>query len=183
MLNKPRGVLSTRHDDRDRPTVMELVPDHARSLVYPVGRLDLDSTGLLLLTNDGALAFRLTHPSFHVPKGYQVVTRDPVSAAQAEALARGVLLEDGLTAPADVRTDPRDPRHLSMTLYEGRKRQIRLMLRAVGHQVVSLHRVTMGPLALGSLAPGASRPLTPAELDALRDAVGLAPAGSREAAP
>ena len=172
MLNKPPGVLSTREDDRVRPTVMRFVPEQLRTLVSPVGRLDYNSTGLILLMNDGPLAFRLTHPSFHVPKRYAVKTERPLSEAEVAALRAGVELDDGLTAPADVAVDAADGRRLLITLYEGRKRQVRRMVRAVGTEVVALQRQGFGPLELGDLAPGEIRPLTPEETTALRTAVG-----------
>jgi len=173
-LSKPAGVVSTRDDDRGRPTVMAFVPAAVRGLVYPVGRLDLKSTGLVLLTNDGALAFRLTHPSYHVPKTYRVRARRPIGRAQAEALAGGVELDDGLTAPAEVTLDADDPSMLTMVLYEGRKRQIRRMLTALGNETTSLRRTAIGPLGVGRLADGETRPVTDAELGQLRKAVGLA---------
>ena len=172
-LNKPSGVLSTREDDRERSTVMSFVPEELRTLVYPVGRLDYNSTGLLLLTNDGPLAFRLTHPSHHVPKTYQVTAERPVGDAEVALLRSGVQIEDGFTAPAEVKVDPRDDRYLTIVLYEGRKRQIRRMLRAVGNEVISLQRVAIGPMKLGNLAEGELRPLTPDEVAALRKAVEL----------
>lgn len=175
MLSKPAGFLSTHQDERGRPTVMDFVPPNLRPLLYPVGRLDLNSTGLLLLTNDGLLAFRLTHPSFHVPKRYLVVAQRPPTAAELEALRRGVELEDGPTAPAQVRASAGDPRSLEITLHEGRKRQIRRMLQAVSNEVVGLTRVGVGPLELGDLPPGRIRELTAPELAALRAAVGLQP--------
>ncbi len=172
-LNKPAGVLSTREDDRGRGTVMQFVPEELRSLVYPVGRLDLDSTGLLLLTNDGPLTFRLIHPSFHVPKRYIVHVARPPDDAQVQMLREGVEIEDGRTAPAEVERCGDDPCCLSIVLYEGRKRQIRRMLRAVGNEVVALERVAFGPLELGDLPPGKLRELTADEARALREAVGL----------
>ena len=173
ILNKPPGVLSTRSDDRGRPTVMQFVPPHLRALVYPVGRLDMDSTGLLLLTNDGTLAFRVTHPSCHVPKTYLVTTARPVATREVLALRNGVELEDGMTAPAEVTADPQDRRRLTIVLYEGRKRQIRRMMQAIGNEVVRLHRVAIGPLELGGLAEGQVRNLTDQELTDLRAAVGI----------
>lgn len=173
VLNKPAGVLSTRADDRGRGTVMQFVPEHLRSLVYPVGRLDLDSTGLLLLTNDGPLAFRLIHPSFHVPKRYVVNVARPPDESQIDKLRHGVEIEDGRTAPAEVERNGTDPCCLTIVLYEGRKRQIRRMLRAVGNEVVALKRVSFGPLELGDLPSGKVRELTADEARALREAVGL----------
>ena len=173
MLNKPAGVVCTRDDDRGRPTVMDFVPPELARLVYPVGRLDLNSTGLVLLTNDGPLAFRITHPSHHVPKTYLVCTEGPLGEREVAALRAGVEIEDGITAPAEVSVEPQERRRLTIVLYEGRKRQIRRMLRAVGTEVVSLHRVAIGPLQLGDLAEGQVRALSEGELAALCGAVGL----------
>lgn len=174
-LHKPVGVLSTREDDRGRPTVMDLIPGHLRPVVYPVGRLDYNSSGLLLLTNDGALAFRLTHPSHHVPKRYEVRAHLPVSPEHARQVRAGVDISDGRTAPAQVTVDPADGRHLTITLHEGRKRQIRRMLQALGNEVTSLQRVAIGPLELGGLAEGQWRDLSAQELTALREAAGMRP--------
>ena len=167
VLNKPRGVVSTAKDTHGRPTVVDLVPSDRR--LYPVGRLDADTTGLLLLTDDGELANRLTHPRHEVPKTYRARVADPpVSSGALHALRTGVLLDDGPTLPAGVR-QPR-PGVLEITLREGRKRQVRRMCEAVGHPVISLQRVAFGPLTLRGLRPGAHRPLTPEEIDALRQA-------------
>jgi 23S rRNA pseudouridine2605 synthase len=166
-VNKPLGVLSTASDPHGRPTVVSLVP--ARGLrLYPVGRLDADSGGLILLTNDGDLAHRLTHPSFEVSKTYRVtVAGAPVGQAALAALRDGVELDDGPTAPAEVRRIGSDA--LEITIHEGRNRQVRRMCEAVGHPVVSLRRIAFGPLRLGELAPGAHRTLSPPEIDRLRD--------------
>jgi 23S rRNA pseudouridine2605 synthase len=168
-VHKPAGVVSTASDTHGRPTVVGLVDDPRR--LYPVGRLDADSTGLILLTNDGALAHRLTHPRFGVPKVYRArVARPPVRAAALHALREGVELEDGRTAPAEVRRVR--PDLLELALREGRKRQVRRMCEAVGHPVLALERIAFGPLSLRSLGPGASRRLAPAEVEALRRAAG-----------
>jgi 23S rRNA pseudouridine2605 synthase len=165
-LNKPLGVLSTAHDTHGRPTVVSLVPDESRRL-YPVGRLDADSSGLILLTNDGALAQRLTHPSFEVPKTYRVrVAGGPVGESALIKLREGVRLEDGITAPAQVRRAERGV--LELTIHEGRNRQVRRMCEALGHPVLALERIAFGRLKLGELAPGASRRLGEAELARLR---------------
>ena len=167
-VNKPEGVVSTASDPGGRPTVLGLVAGESRRL-YPVGRLDADTTGLLLLTNDGELAHRLTHPSFEVPKTYRaLVAHPPVAEAALGALRRGVELEDGPTAPAEARR--LGPDTLELTIHEGRKRQVRRMCAAVGHPVRSLERVRFGPLELGDLAPGAHRRLTGAEVERLRRA-------------
>jgi 23S rRNA pseudouridine2605 synthase len=164
-LNKPAGYVSTAHDPQGRPTVVSLVPSPER--LYPVGRLDADTTGLILLTNDGELAHRLTHPSFAVPRVYRAeVARAPVRDPALQALRAGVQLEDGRTAPARVRRLA--PNRLELTIREGRKRQVRRMCDAVGHPVVRLSRVAFGPLGLGDLAPGAHRRLTRAEVERLR---------------
>jgi 23S rRNA pseudouridine2605 synthase len=169
-LNKPLGVLSTAQDTHGRPTVVSLVPDEARRL-YPVGRLDADSSGLILLTNDGALAQRLTHPSFEVPKTYRVcIGGGPVGESTLAKLRTGVRLEDGMTAPAQVRRAGQGA--LEVTIHEGRNRQVRRMCQAVGHPVVALERIAFGRLKLGELAPGASRRLTEAELARLRGGPG-----------
>jgi 23S rRNA pseudouridine2605 synthase len=165
-LNKPVGVVSTANDPQGRPTVVSLVPSPVR--LYPVGRLDIDTTGLILLTNDGELAHRLTHPSFEVPRTYRaLVASPPVSDSALRALRRGVELEDGRTAPARARRSGRRGEVLELVLHEGRKRQVKRMCEAVGHPVRSLQRVAFGPLELGGLAPGAHRRLSDAEIDAL----------------
>ena len=166
-LNKPAGVVSTARDTHGRPTVVELV--RSRRRLYPVGRLDADSTGLILLTNDGELAERLTHPRYGVEKVYRArVQPARVSRRALEALRHGVELEDGKTAPARVR-QPR-PGVLEITIREGRKRQVRRMCEAVGHRVVELRRVAFGPLGLRGLEPGQSRRLSRAEVERLRRA-------------
>jgi 23S rRNA pseudouridine2605 synthase len=165
-LNKPVGVLSTARDSRRRATVVELVAEEERRL-YPVGRLDAQSTGLILLTNDGELANLLTHPRYEVPKTYRAtVAGGPVRRAALETLARGVDLDDGRTAPAKVRLV--SPEVIELEIHEGRKHQVRRMCEAVGHRVVALERVRFGSLELGDLASGAHRPLSSEELAALR---------------
>jgi 23S rRNA pseudouridine2605 synthase len=163
-LNKPVGVVSTARDTHGRPTVVSLVPSALR--LYPIGRLDADSSGLILLTNDGELANRLTHPRFEVEKTYRVVVGGgPVGRRDIEALRQGVRLEDGLTAPARVRRIAHDT--LELTIHEGRNRQIKRMCDHVGHPVRSLRRIAFGSLALGDLRPGACRRLTAAEVKRL----------------
>ena len=167
VVNKPLGVVSTAWDPQQRRTVVSLVRSAAR--LYPVGRLDIDTTGLILLTNDGALAHRLTHPSFEVQKTYRArVDGGPVRDTTLRRLRAGVRLEDGMTSPARVRRV--GPGVLELTIHEGRKRQIRRMCEAVGHRVLSLERVRFGPLLLGTLAPGASRQLSHEEIAALQAA-------------
>ena len=166
-VHKPLGVVSTARDSHGRPTVVELVPD-AGVRLYPVGRLDADSSGLIVLTNDGALAQRLTHPSFEVPRTYRVSLGGPPLGARAlRSLREGVTLEDGRTAPAQARR--LGPHELELRLREGRNRQVRRMCAALGHPVGALQRTAFGPLRLGRLRPGASRRLNPAELQGLRE--------------
>jgi len=165
-LNKPVGVLSTARDSHRRATVVELIADEPRRL-YPVGRLDALSTGLILLTNDGELANLLTHPRYEVPKTYRAtVAGGPVRRAALQTLAHGVDLDDGRTAPAKVRLV--SPDVIELEIHEGRKHQVRRMCEAVGHRVVALERVRFGSLELGDLASGAHRPLSGDELVALR---------------
>ncbi len=165
ILNKPPGVLSTSQDTHGRKTVLDLVQADRR--LYPVGRLDADSTGLILLTDDGALAHRLTHPSFEVPKTYRAVVRNPpVREPALRKLREGIELDDGRTAPAKVRKISSS--ELEITIHEGRKRQIRRMCEAIDHRVESLERVAFGPLRLGNLPIGGHRRLTPAEVERLR---------------
>jgi 23S rRNA pseudouridine2605 synthase len=166
-LNKPAGVVSTARDPQGRPTVVSLAPQTER--LYPVGRLDIDTTGLILLTNDGELAHQLTHPRFEVPKTYRVVVSgSPLRERALRALRSGIALDDGTTAPASVRRIAADV--LEITIHEGRKRQVRRMCEAVGHPVMKLERIGFGPLELGRLAPGAWRKLTRAQVEALREA-------------
>ena len=167
VLHKPAGVVSTARDTHGRPTVVELIRSTKR--LYPVGRLDADSTGLILLTNDGELANRLTHPRYGVPRTYRAtVARPPVRRPALQALREGVRLEDGPTQPARVRTLA--PAVVEITIREGRKRQVRRMLDAVGHPVRSLQRVAFGPLRLGDLAEGRYRRLRAAEIEQLHRA-------------
>jgi 23S rRNA pseudouridine2605 synthase len=168
MVNKPAGVVSTARDTHGRPTVVSLVRDSSARL-YPVGRLDADTTGLILLTNDGELANRMMHPRYEVPRTYVArVAGGPVGDGAVRALRTGVELSDGRTAPATVRVLGGD--RLELVLHEGRKRQVRRMCEAVGHSVVALERVGFGPLALGDLGVGEARRLAATEVDALRTA-------------
>jgi len=171
-VNKPAGVVSTARDPQGRPTVVSLVPAAVR--LYPVGRLDIDTTGLILLTNEGELAHRLTHPSFEIEKTYRVVVgRPPVREATLKALREGVELEDGPTAPARVTRILADT--LEIAIHEGRKRQVKRMCETVGHPVRSLQRMAFGPLALGDLKPGRYRKLTPEEIARLSVESGARP--------
>jgi 23S rRNA pseudouridine2605 synthase len=174
-VHKPAGVVSTARDTHARPTVVELAPRGAGRL-YPVGRLDAETTGLILLTNDGELAHRLTHPSFEVPKTYRArVARGPVGDEAVRNLRHGVELDDGRTAPARVRRLAGD--QLEITIREGRKRQVRRMCDAVGHPVIDLQRIAFGPLRLGDLAPGAARRLRREEVERLSAGRSAPPAG------
>jgi len=165
-LNKPVGVVSSARDTHGRPTVVALVGATGLRL-YPVGRLDTDSSGLILLTNDGELANRLTHPRFEVGKTYRArLLGGPVRPAALTALRRGVQLEDGPTAPVRVRRLRAD--EIELTIHEGRNRQVRRMCAAVGHPVAELQRVGFGPVRLGGLGPGEHRLLRDAEVERLR---------------
>jgi 23S rRNA pseudouridine2605 synthase len=166
-VHKPRGVVSTARDPQGRPTIVSLVPSARR--LYPVGRLDADTTGLILLTDDGELAHRLTHPSFEVPRTYHAkVRRPPVREEALKRLREGIELDDGKTSPARVKRLA--PDKLEITIHEGRKRQVRRMCEAVGHPVVALERVRFGPLWLGKLEEGQHRRLTAPEVEKLRRA-------------
>lgn len=167
LLNKPRGFVSTRSDPQRRPTVLDLLRG-VREYVYPVGRLDFDSEGLLLLTNDGDLAARLTHPRHGVPRVYDVRLLGTPDEHDLERLRRGVMIDDQRTQPADVLVV--GPGHLRITVREGRNRQVRKMCDAIGHPVGYLKRVAVGPIADARLKPGRWRELTAAEVAALRRA-------------
>jgi 23S rRNA pseudouridine2605 synthase len=175
-LHKPAGVVSTASDTHDRKTVVDLVPKERR--LYPVGRLDVESTGLILLTNDGELANRLTHPRYEVPKTYRATLAGPALTDRAlKALREGVRLEDGMTAPARVRR--LTPHQLELTIHEGRNRQVRRMCEAIRRPVRQLVRIRFGPLELGDLRPGRSRRLTGPELVALAAAADDVPRRGR----
>lgn len=163
MVNKPLDVISTADEPGKRVAVVDLVNSAAR--LYPVGRLDADSTGLLLLSNDGELANRLTHPRYEVEKTYRVRLKKPVRDEAIGRLEGGVRLEDGVTAPATVRR--LGERELDITIREGRNRQVRRMAEAVGNEVVSLQRISLGPLKLGRLGVGKSRLLDEREVERL----------------
>lgn len=172
-LNKPVGVVSTARDPGGRPTVLGLVEDHKG--LFPVGRLDLDSRGLMLLTDDGDLALRLTHPRYRVVKTYRVTIKGPVRQEQLTALRLGPILVDGPTNPLEIRLLRSGPRRslLLIELAEGRQRQIRRMCAAVGAKVEDLERVAIGSLRLGTLTLGRSRELSEGEVRRLRLSVGL----------
>lgn len=176
LLHKPAGVVTTRRDAHAARTVIDLLHG-VTAPVFPVGRLDADTTGALLLTDDGELAYRLTHPRYGVTKTYLAEVRGEVGEEALRRLREGVQLEDGLTAPAQVQKvryiADRKTTLLRLTIHEGRKRQVKRMCQAVGHPVVRLHRERFGPLTLRSLPAGAWRQLTDEEVSALRQAVGL----------
>ncbi|MGI9622975.1 MAG: pseudouridine synthase [Acidimicrobiales bacterium] len=168
LLHKPVGVVATASDPQGRPTVVDFVPDQTR--VYPVGRLDLDTEGLILLTNDGELTHRLTHPSFGVEKEYLAHVEGTPTRGELRALREGVELEDGPTAPAKVSLLEGDI--LRLTIHEGRNRQVRRMCEFIGHPVKRLVRTRIGPIVDHGLAPGESRALTIDEVRALEQATG-----------
>jgi 23S rRNA pseudouridine2605 synthase len=182
VLNKPLGVITTAKDESARTTVLDVVDDEgmAGHRLFPVGRLDADTSGLLLLTDDGELAFRLTHPRYKVSKEYIGIVVGSPNAADLESLRTGVKLDDGMTAPAEVEVIAVTPgaresvlAELRIVIREGRHRQVRRMLHAIGHKVQSLQRVGFGPLKLGRLKVGGWRLLGEAEVAALRRAVGI----------
>ncbi len=168
LLNKPAGHVTTLADTHERPTVMELVPPKPR--VFPVGRLDLDTTGVLLMTDDGELANALLHPSREVDKTYRAVVRGRVSDDSLNRLAAGIPLEEGITSPARVEVLSRSPRLtvLALTLHQGWKRQVKRMLLAVGHRVIQLERTGFAFLTTAGLKPGEYRPLQPEEVRRLK---------------
>jgi 23S rRNA pseudouridine2605 synthase len=167
LVNKPRGVVVTASDPQGRPTILELVPAEPR--VFPVGRLDADSEGLIILTNDGDLAHRLAHPSFGVEKEYLAEVEGAPTPGELRRLRTGIPLEDGVTAPA--RASLVAPNVVRLTIHEGRNRQVRRMCAAVGHPVVRLVRTRIGPLADRGLPPGRWRPITTDEVRALEASV------------
>jgi 23S rRNA pseudouridine2605 synthase len=173
LLHKPPGVVTTVRDPQGRPTVVGLVPSEPR--VVPVGRLDVDTTGALLLTNDGELAHRLAHPRYGVPKVYEADVVGTLSRAALQALSAGVELDDGVTAPAEVRmlSTSRRRSRIELTLHEGRNRQVKRMLEAVGHRVRRLHRSRYAGLDLEGLQEGEWRVLTRSEVAALRRGIDL----------
>jgi 23S rRNA pseudouridine2605 synthase/16S rRNA pseudouridine516 synthase len=172
MLNKPKGYLTTMYDPHGRKTVSELV-ENVPQRVFPVGRLDKDTEGLLLMTNDGELTYRVTHPKFEIKKTYQAVVSGVVTDESLEKLRAGVQLSDGVTSPAEVRVLSRQGNSTSMEICitEGKKRQIRRMCSAVGHEVIELKRVATAGVVLRDVAPGKWRYLTPEEISQLRGPV------------
>jgi pseudouridine synthase len=175
LLHKPAGYLSTRSDPRGRKTIMDLLDPKLAKTVHPVGRLDRDASGLMLLTNDGDLTNRLLHPRYHVPRAYEVEVKGCPDPETLRRLASGIELSDGPTLPARIRVhrSRRGASVLKITLREGRKNQVKRMFEAVGHPVRSLRRVSFGPLHLGHTPPGEVRALREGEVRALREAVRL----------
>ncbi len=180
-MHKPFGFVTTAHDPQGRRTVMELLPPDLPPHVFPIGRLDRDTEGLLLFTNDGEFAHRLAHPRYEIQKEYYALVRGSASADALRALREGVEIEDHHTAPAQVDMTPppagRQAREghtwLRLVIHEGRKRQVRLMCAAVGHPVRSLVRTRIDGVLLGRLATGKTRPLSEHEVKVLRDKLGL----------
>jgi len=169
MLHKPAGLLSTTGDERGRRTVMDILPaKYAGTRLYPVGRLDKDTTGLLILTNDGNLTQKLTHPSYEKEKEYLVKIDGQLTASEIQQINRGLRLEDGITAPAAVKPlKDVSGFNYSLVIHEGKKRQVRRMFAHLGYGVKALKRIRLGKLYLGNLKEGEVRPLTPPEIRAL----------------
>ncbi len=163
LLHKPPGIISTSHDTHGRQTVVDLIPSSVK--LFPVGRLDANSSGLIILTNDGDLALKLTHPRYHLPKTYLVKVKGDLSPAKIDNLKDGILLDHQKTLPAQVKLI--NPHTFEIILYQGLKRQIRLMCAALHLHILSLVRTQIGPISIGSLKPGSYRPLTPTEIKQL----------------
>lgn len=178
LLNKPRGYVTTTDDDLGRKCVLELVKD-IKERIYPVGRLDRVSEGALILTNDGAFANAMMHPSKHVPKTYRVTVRPGITPEQVDILSTGIELDGRLTAPADVYVISKEEGRavLEIVLYEGRNRQIRRMCEALNLEVARLRRIAIGSVKLGMLQTGEWRDLTPQEIETLFKAAGLKNSG------
>lgn len=169
MVNKPKGVVSTTSDDRRDKTVIDILPEKYRNIrVYPVGRLDKDSTGLVLLTNDGDLTFRMTHPRFEQEKEYLVRIEGKLKAEEKIKLEKGIDLYEGKTSPAIVKFSKNPPFNYSITIHEGKKRQVRRMFAALGYTVLALKRIRFGNLRLNELPEGKTRELSPEEVRSLR---------------
>jgi len=170
LLNKPQGIISTTADEYGRKNVLSLIPETQR--IYPVGRLDKDTTGLIILTNDGELTNKLTHPKFHVYKVYRLIVQGRVNRPQLNALRNGVLLDDGITAPAKVHVvqETMNQSTLEITLHEGKNRQIRRMCETVGLHLINLQRVQFGPIRIENLKLGKYRELTKKEIALLKEA-------------
>jgi 23S rRNA pseudouridine2605 synthase len=168
MLHKPAGIVATVRDEKGRRTVLDILPgQYKKSRLYPVGRLDIDTTGLLLLTNDGHLTYRLTHPKFEHEKEYLVRIKGRLKPEEINKLERGIRLEDGLTHPARVEESASPPFSYSITIHEGRKRQVHRMFERISHPILALKRVRISRMSLGNLKEGEVRRLSAAEITAL----------------
>lgn len=180
-FNKPAGVMTTMSDPQGRPTVASFVPIADYPGLFPVGRLDFDTTGLLLFTTDGEIAHRLLHPSRHVEKVYRALIDGRATEAELDRLRDGIALDDGLTAPARVRSlrSSGTTTYVEIAIQEGRKRQVRRMFSKIRHPVVELHRVTFGPVGVEGLSRGSWRHLTADEVAGLRQAVGMTDGSAR----
>jgi 23S rRNA pseudouridine2605 synthase len=174
LVNKPFGYVSTLSDPKGRPIIRDLVKN-VKERIYPIGRLDFDSSGLLILTNDGELAFRLMHPKFHIPRTYKVIIEGLISDTSVKRLKKGIILDDRLTHPARVGIieTQQDRSVVRITIFEGRSREIRRMCEAVGHKTLKLTRIGYGNITLGGLKVGKYRHLKSVEVKALRKSVGL----------
>ena len=162
LMNKPKGYVTTAHDELGRKTVLDLLPDNTR--LFPVGRLDKDTTGALLFTNDGQFAFQLMHPKFKIDKIYQATLNKPIAKKDINKLRSGIHLEEGKTSPCEVKIIARDRKKIEITLHEGRKRQVKRMLKSLDYQVVSLERIQFAALTSAKLKPGQWRYLTKQEI-------------------
>ena len=171
MLNKPKGITSTTNDERERRTVIDILPSRYKAFrLYPVGRLDRDSTGLLLLTNDGDLTYHITHPKFELEKEYYIHIEGNLSPGEKQQMERGLALVDGMTYPVKIKElSSCLPFNYSITIHEGRKRQVRRMLATLGYPVLELKRVRMGRLTLGNLKEGRMRELSSKEISELKN--------------
>lgn len=170
LMNKPRGIVSSAKDNKDRQTVLDLLAPNIRARLYPVGRLDMDSSGLILLTDDGELTERLLHPKYEIEKTYKVTVTGLVTEEDAQALSAGVKLNDGMTAPGEFKIlEHRNKKtRLECTIREGRNRQIRRMFESLGYEVIQLERIAFGPLSIRGLGKGDYRPLREKEIRMLK---------------
>ena len=169
LLNKPKGIVSTTSDDRGSKTVIDILPlKYREARLYPVGRLDKESTGLILLTNDGDFTYHLTHPKFEREKEYLVQIEGNLTAEEKAELEKGPELEDGKTSPARVRAVKSPPFNYSITIHEGKNRQVRRMFASLGYRVRELKRIRIDTIAIGGILPGETRELTPGELKSLK---------------
>ena len=169
ILNKPKGFITSTNDERNRPTVFDLIPQRFKELgIFPVGRLDKDTEGLLIFTNDGDLAYRLTHPRFKIPKIYEVILDKPLRDDHKHTIEHGIELYGSITLPASIKPLNDEWTAVAITITEGKKRQVRLMFTMFGYEIVSLTRIQYGPIALGNLQKGKYRILTRQEVEQLK---------------